>query len=278
MTEATPSRTALGVARRRALHQMLDRPIVFEDSLAARILVDIANLETYSNSYRLPALRAFVVARSRFAEDQLAQAFLDGVRQYVILGAGLETFAYRNPFAPELRVFEIDHPATQAWKRDQLSRAGIEVPDSLSFLPLDFEHQTLADALQSTPAFDLRRPAFFAMLGVTPYMAHEALRTILKYVASLPPTSGIAFDYTVALNKLNIIERFNVELLAARVAKLGEPFRLFLDPDELVVTLGSLGFRWVEDLDAPAINSRYFQNRSDHLQVGQAGRLLFARV
>ena len=257
---------------------MLDHPIVFEDPLAVRILVDIANLENRGNSYRLPSLRAFVAARSRFAEDQLAQAFSEGVRQYVILGAGLDTFAYRNPFAPELRVFEIDHPATQGWKRAQLSRAGIEVPDSVSFLSLDFDHQTLADALQSTPAFDLRRPAFFAMLGVTPYLAQEALLTVLKYVSSLPPTSGIAFDYTVALNKLNIIERLNVELLAARVAKLGEPFRLFLDPDELAVTLRSLGFSWVEDLDASAINSRYFHHRADQLRVGRAGRLLFARV
>ncbi len=278
MTEATPSRTALGVARRRALHQMLDHPIVFEDPLAVRILADIANLENHGNSYRLPWLRAFVAARSRFAEDQLAEAFSAGVRQYVILGAGLDTFAYRNPFAPDLRVLEIDHPATQGWKRGQLNRAGIEVPDSVSFVPLDFDHRTLADALQSTPAFDLRGPTFFAMLGVTPYLTREALLTVLKYVSSLPPMSGIAFDYTVALHKLNIIERLQVELLAARVAKLGEPFRLFLDPDELTVTLRSLGFSWVEDLDARAINSRYFQNRSDQLQVGRAGRLLFARV
>lgn len=278
MTEGMPSRTALAVARRRALHQTLDHPIVFEDPLAVRILVDMGNLENHPNSRRLPPLRAFVAARSRFAEDQLAQSFSSGVRQYVILGAGLDTFAYRNPFAPDLRVFELDHPASQTWKRAQVNRAGIEIPNSLSFLPVDFERQTLPGALQSTPLFDLHRPAFFAMLGVTPYLTQEALLTILNCVAALPPTSGIAFDYAVALDKLNIVDRLNVELLAAHVARLGEPFRLFLDPDELCVTLRSIGFSSVESLDGSAINSRYFHNRGDQLRVGRSGRLLCARV
>ena len=276
--EGMPSWTALAVARRRALHQTLDHPIVFEDPLAVRILVDTEGLENRPGSVRSPSLRAFVAARSRFAEDQVAQAFWCGVRQYVIVGAGLDTFAYRNPFAPELRVFEIDHPASQQWKRAQVTRAGIEIPDSVSFLPIDFERQTLRGELQSASGFDLHRPAFFAMLGVTPYLSQNALLAILSYVASLPPTSGIAFDYTVALDKLNIVERLNVERLAAHVARLREPFRLFLDPGKLGVTLRGMGFSSVEDLDASAINSRYFHHRSDRLRVGRAGRLVCARV
>jgi methyltransferase (TIGR00027 family) len=278
MTHGTPSRTALGVARRRALHQTLDHPVVFEDPLAVRILADNGDIENHPSAHRLLALRAFVAARSRFAEDQLASSFSSGVRQYVILGAGLYTFAYRNPFAPDLRVFEIDHPDTQSWKHAQLSRAGIKVPDSLTFLPVDFEQQTLSGALASTPLFHRSRPAFFSMLGVTPYLTQESLRAILNYVAALPSKSGITFDYAVRLDKLNLIERVSVELFAAYVTRLGEPLRLFLDPDELGSTLRDIGFHSIEDLDALAINSRYFQNRSDPLRVGRAGRLLCACV
>lgn len=278
MTEGMPSQTALAVARRRALHQSLDHPIVFEDPLAVRILVEIANLENDAHLHRWVALRAFVAARSRFAEDQLAQSFAAGLRQYVVLGAGLDTFAYRNPFTPDLRVFEIDHAATQGWKRSQLKRAGIEIPDSLSFLAIDFDRQTLKGVFQSTPLFDLRRPAFFAMLGVTPYLTQKTLMTILEFVVSLPPGSGLVFDYAVALAKLSIMERLGAEVLAARVARLGEPFRLFLDPDEIRATLRNTGFSWIEDLDGPAINARYFRNRSDRLRVGRSGHLLFTRV
>src|SRR6204780_882647 len=150
MQEGKFSRTAQRVAIRRAAHQLLDNPKVLDDPLALRIIgAEAANLlrtDPKEHHAFARAFRAFMAARSRFAEDELARAVERGVTQYVILGAGLDTFAYRNPH-PGLRVFEIDHSATQAWKREQLQSAGIAIPPSLTFVPVDFEHQTLANAL-----------------------------------------------------------------------------------------------------------------------------------
>src|SRR5271169_5540690 len=150
MQDGKFSRTAQRVAIRRAAHQLLDRPRVLDDPLALRIIGSEAAEELRSNPKEhhafSRAFRAFMAARSRYAEDELARAVAHGVRQYVVLGAGLDTFAYRNPH-PGLRVFEVDHPATQAWKREQLLAAGIAIPFSLTFVPIDFERQTLADGL-----------------------------------------------------------------------------------------------------------------------------------
>jgi methyltransferase (TIGR00027 family) len=165
---ATPSRTALRVALRRAAHQLYDSPVIFPDPVAVPILG-----QTYAEELRRTprrtdrpfsiALRAFLVARSRYAEDNLSRAVTAGVRQYVLLGAGLDTFAYRNPY-PGLRVFEVDHPATQQWKRDLLQRSGIRIPERLTYVPVDFESQSLSAQLQ-TSGFNIHGPAFFAWLG-----------------------------------------------------------------------------------------------------------------
>src|SRR5208337_2845591 len=150
MQEGKFSRTAQRVAIRRAAHQLLDHPRVLDDPLALRIIgseaEEVLRSDPKESHAFSRAFRAFMAARSRYAEDELAHAVAHGVRQYVVLGAGLDTFAYRNPY-PELRVFEVDHPATQAWKREQLEAAGIAVPASLTFVPIDFERQTLVDGL-----------------------------------------------------------------------------------------------------------------------------------
>src|SRR5579863_2673473 len=159
-----PSRTAHRVALRRAAHQLWDRPRVFDDPVALRIIGpdEAAELARSKPEDPVPAhrLRAFLVARSRYAEEQLADAFSREVRQYVILGAGLDTFAYRNPFAG-LRVFEVDHPATQAWKRECLRLGKISVPASLTFAPVDFEQETLPHGLAQA-GFIAEQPAFFS--------------------------------------------------------------------------------------------------------------------
>ena len=283
MNPSVPSRTALGVARRRAAHQSLDRPLIFRDPLAERlagVLEPVWPSRTpHPNSRSSRLLRAFIAARSRYAEDQLALFFTRGVRQYVVLGAGLDTFAYRNPYAPELRVFEADHPATQAWKLERLHAAGIAVPDSLRFVPVDFEQQRLAEVLQTTAGFDIAHTAFFSLLGVTPYLTMDALVTTLAAIASMPAGSGVVFDYAVPVDSLSLWERIGVTSLSARVARIGEAFRLFLDPGELSRLLGDLGFASIEDLGRGEINTRYFQQRSDGLQIGSAaGRILRAAV
>jgi methyltransferase (TIGR00027 family) len=281
MHHAKPSRTALRVATRRAVHQIVDRPLVFEDPFAVPILgTDAAYItEALSRRQQITArpFRAFMAVRSRCAEDELARSYASGVRQYVVLGAGLDTFAYRNPH-PDLRVFEVDHPATQEWKRSQLQSASIPIPATLAFAPVDFERQKLSERLADA-GFVATSPAFFSWLGVTPYLTDRAFAETIAFIASLPAPSGVVFDYTVARSTLNWMERIALDKLAARVEAAGEPFRLFFDPAGLVKRMREAGFREVQDLGSMELNVRYFAGRSDGLKVrGNLGRLLCARV
>jgi methyltransferase (TIGR00027 family) len=281
MQEGKFSRTARRVAIRRAAHQLLDQPRVLDDPLALRIIGSEAEEALRSNPKEnhafSRAFRAFMAARSRYAEDELARAAGHGVRQYVVLGAGLDTLAYRNPH-PSLRVFEVDHPDTQAWKREQLRAAGIAVPASLTFVPIDFERQTLADGLELA-GLDTSAPAFFSWLGVTPYLTREACMITLRFIAKMPEGSGVVFDFAVDPALLNAGQRQALDALSARVARYGEPFQLFFDPAKLQQDLETLGFHRTEFLQGKEINERYFKDRSDGLLVrGGIGHLMEAWV
>ncbi|HUA16352.1 MAG TPA: class I SAM-dependent methyltransferase [Verrucomicrobiae bacterium] len=282
MQEGRFSRTAHGVAVRRAAHQIFDDPKVLDDPIALSMVSPESVEELRSNPQKQQekitrAFRAFMAARSRYAEDQLHRAFAEGVRQYVVLGAGLDTFAYRNPHA-ELRVFEVDHPATQNWKRQRLQASTIAIPPSVTFVPVDFERQTLAQGLERSQ-FDLSASAFFSWLGVTPYLTREACMATLAFAAKRAAGSGIAFDFAVHRDLLNLREKLALYALSQRVAAAGEPFQLFFRPDELAADLRVLGFRQTEILAAAEINARYFTNRSDGLKIiGGAGRLACAWV
>lgn len=284
MEEARASHTALRVAMRRAAHQLADEPKVLDDPIALKVLGPraLARLqggEGTGDDRLSRALRAFMAARSRYAEDELEQALARGVAQYVVLGAGLDTFAYRNPHAAgSLRVFEVDYPATQEWKRRQLAAAEIAIPPSVTFAPVDFERQTLAEGLRDA-GFDREKPAFFSWLGVTMYLTGEAIDATLRFVASLPPGGGIVFDYAVTRESLGFAEGMALDALAKRVEAAGEPFRTFFDPQALEERLMRIGFRSVEDLGADEINARYFKDRADGLRVmGNLGRLIGATL
>ncbi len=284
MKEECPSATALRAAMRRAVHQIHDEPVVFDDPLALPILGE-ENLSTlYSDpklTERTPIsirLRAFLAARSRCAEDELHRAVKRGIRQYVVLGAGLDTFAYRNPYPDDiLHVFEVDHPATQAWKRRQLEEAGIPIPRTLTFSPVEFENRTIEEALQQT-GFDTGRSAFFSWLGVTPYLTWVAVDSTLRFVASLPVGSGIAFDYMISPGLLNATARKALDGLAEHVASAGEPFKTFFDPPSLEKDLRAMGFGQIEDMGPEELNARYFQGREDGLHVGGLSHVVIARV
>ncbi len=280
MHEDRPSKTAYRVALRRAAHQVLDIPQVFTDPLALAIVgaeSEELRADSKSRSKLSRVLRAFLAVRSRYAEDELARAVESGTRQYVVLGAGLDTFAYRNPH-PGLRVFEVDHPATQGWKRRRLETAGISIPESLTFAPVDFESQTLADGL-ARAGFKPDRQAFFSWLGVVPYLTRSAAIETLRFVGSLPAGSGIVFDYAIPPGSLNLVQRLAFNALAARVAAAGEPFQTFFEPSGLIGELRRLGFGSFEDLGGEEINARYFAGRADGLRVGGgAGRLMKAEV
>jgi methyltransferase (TIGR00027 family) len=279
METATPSRTALRVAMRRAAHQIYDaRPLVFDDPIAVPILGReyLPEIERTATKLAKPfsvGLRAFMVARSRYAEDLLAQAVARGVRQYVLLGAGLDTFAYRNPF-PELRVFEIDHPATQQWKRDLLSANNIAIPENLVYAPVDFEHQQLATQLQEA-GFDSSAPAFFGWLGVVLYLTQPAFRSTISFIASLSSGSGVVMDYGQPRSVLPPLEQLAHDSLASRVQLAGEPFQLFFTPSEMAAELGA--FHSIEDFGSAELNARYFTGRKDNLKLlGSGGRIVSA--
>jgi methyltransferase (TIGR00027 family) len=278
MDEALPSRTALRVALRRAAHQLYDSPVVFDDPIAVPILGKTYAEELERTRFHLEkpfslAMRAFLVARSRFAEENLARAAAHGVKQYVLLGAGLDTFAYRNPYA-QLRVFEVDHPATQAWKRELLAGSGIPVPESLAYVPVDFERQALSAELENA-GFDMLAPAFFAWLGVVPYLTLEAFRATVGFLSARPMGSGVALDYGQPRHVLPLLEQLGRDSLAARVQLSGEPFQLFFTPEEIAAELSA--FHSVEDLGAEEVNARYFTQRRDRLALrGKSGHMLCA--
>jgi methyltransferase (TIGR00027 family) len=281
MIQGRPSRTAQRVAMRRAAHQIIDDPKVLDDPLAVAIVGREAASTISATSDRFSPvasfMRAFMAARARFAEDELAQAVQRGVSQFVILGAGLDTFAYRNPH-PNLRVFEVDHPATQAWKRQRLAAENIPIPDSVTYAAVDFNTQTLADGLRAAN-FHAGSPAFFSWLGVTMYLPADTVYATLRLIHTMSPENGVVFDYTVPRANLNLTGKLIFDAILRRVAAAGEPFQGFFDPPDLAAKLREIGYRHVEDLDSAKINARYFSNRPDKLRVaGAMGHIASART
>jgi methyltransferase (TIGR00027 family) len=282
--ENRASATALRVAMGRAAHQMMDDPTVFHDPIASRILGVEALTALKSDpkwSEQTPlarGLRAFLAARSRYAEDELHRAIHRGIHQYVVLGAGLDTFAYRHPYPEDvLHVFEADHPATQIWKCARLKEASIPIPPTLTFAPVDFEIQTLDEGLRRA-GFDTGQCAFFSWLGVTQYLTSGAITATLRFVASMPVGSGIVFDYTISPSLLKPAARLAFDKLAHRVALAGEPFETFFDPSVLKSSLRTMGFGQIDDLGPDDLNARYFQGRPDKLRVGGFTHVMNARV
>lgn len=280
-----PSRTAVHGARMRALHLLVDDdPKIFVDPLAALFsdTEDARRVRMLWDALLKPTLtriRAAFVVRQRFAEDALAEAYGRGVRQYVILGAGLDTFAYRRPPAlGDVRVFEVDHPATQAYKRRRLAELNIPVPPDVTFVPVDFEQQSLAAEL-AAGGFRREEPAFLSWLGVTMYLTPGAvLETFRTVTAGCTPGTGIAFDFLPELSTLTPAARAQVEAVARRVAEQGEPWVGRFEPAALERELKSQGYGAVTALDGPQANARYCAGRTDGLELSAAYGLMTARV
>lgn len=255
MTPKDPSRTALAVAIHRAVHQSSEGGRIFADPFAAAILgPDAHALIAQRATPQHRHMRLFVAVRSRFAQDSLAAAVARGVRQVVVLGAGLDTTALRNP---GIAVFEVDHPATQEWKRRQLAHMNIALPESLRFAAIDFEREAICDGLARS-GFDASRPAFFVWLGVVPYLTREAIQASLDFVVSTPGNE-IVFDYSEPPERYPPKQRKHVMALVERVAALGEPFRSHFDPAEMAALLK--GFEDIEDLGPREIGVRYLNRR-----------------
>jgi len=249
----------LGAAAHRAAHQVVECGRIFADPLAMRILGDEAE-NAVRDAEEQPSrrrMRIFIAARTRFAEDALAAAVARGVRQLVVLGAGLDTYAYRGAMRERLRIFEVDHPSTQAWKRERLEEAGIPIPGSLTFAPIDFERQTLDEGLAAA-GFGATQPTFFTWLGVVPYLSEEAVWATLGFIAKLRGGAHVVFDYSDPPDSLDAERRAYHDEHAARVAELGEAWRTYFSAAELRAKLAGAGFAEIEDLGPREIGARFF--------------------
>jgi methyltransferase (TIGR00027 family) len=264
-----PSQTARRAAAYRAIHQTLDGGMIFRDPLASRILDDAtrATLDEVAADPSLRPMRLLIAARSRFSEDTLATCVARGARQIVVLGAGLDTFSLRNPHEGEgVRVYEVDYPATQQWKRERLKEAGLAIPASLTFAPVDFERQSLSDGLAAA-GFQADRPAFFQWLGVVPYLTREAISATLDFIARVPE-SEVVFDYAEPFENYPAERRDNIMATAAKAASRGEPWLSLFDPVELSDLLHNKGFAVVEDLGLAELTERFYGALKQDIRIG----------
>lgn len=269
MKSDEPSRMALLVAGQRAAHQLLDHGAILHDPYAVRILGEHADKVLQAlNDHPLASIgRLLTAARSRIAEDALSKAVERGVRQVVILGAGLDTFALRNPHAARISIFEVDHPATQGWKRERLLGAEFSPPSWLTFVPVDFERDDLQQKL-SGAGFESTSAAFFTWLGVVPYLTRHAIDDTLAYMASVP-NSEVVFDYAEPPKTFTE----GMKSYAARMAqleKINEQWVSRFEPSGVAALLRSHGFDDIEDITFQQVVSRFGRD-VEGLATRQAG-------
>jgi methyltransferase (TIGR00027 family) len=271
MKSNEPSRTALMVARQRAAHQLLDHGAILNDPFAVKILrEDEKDILQFANQHPMAGLgRLFTAARSRIAEDALSRAVEGGIRQVVILGAGLDTFALRNPHAArQIRIYEVDHAATQAWKRQLLSEAQIAIPPWLVLVPVDFERDDLGEKLAAT-GFDQSSPAFFTWLGVVPYLTQDAIAVTLNYISSIQGAE-VVFDYMEPEAFSEAQRQLETER-TKQLEKIGERSASRFQPAAVAAMLRSHGFCDIEDIHFQEIVSRFGRSiqglASGHLGV-----------
>jgi methyltransferase (TIGR00027 family) len=296
MEEGRPSATAMMAAIQRAEHLLWDDdPKIFQDPLALDLsgIASASALQARFEAFQaershqtMPEVsersykcaRAGIVVRQRYAEDALDEAVARGVRQYVILGAGLDSFAYRRrDLAALVRVFEVDHPATQQWKRARLRDLHVTLPSHVTFIPLDFEQHHLADGLHAG-GHQPDLPTFFSWLGVTHYLTEEAVFTTLRYVASLAAGSEIVFSYFMPEELCHDEDRPMLTLWKARRSAQGESVLSLFEPSDLAARLRALGFTQVWDIGPEEADARYCAGRTDGLRVYPHMHLMKARI
>lgn len=295
------SLTALLTAYARAYHAVHDKPKIFDDHLAYQLFTEEERTDIEHNLAeslkffdperaatchdQASALAWYMriqgcpatISRSRYAEDCLEAALQKGVRQYVILGAGMDTYAFRRPdLAGVLEIFEIDHPLTQAFKLSRLKELGWEHPGNLHFIPVDFTKETLPAALRQS-TYDPRQLSFFSWLGVTIYLTRAEIMATLRAIAGIAPAgSSIVFDYLDTDAFIPEKASKQVRLMREIVEKVGEPLKGSFDPAMLAADLAGAGLLLHENLSPPAIEKRYFQGRTDGYHA--AGHMHFTHA
>jgi methyltransferase (TIGR00027 family) len=267
---ATPDSTAVRVALWRALHAQVDSaPHVLEDEIGLRL---VAPEESWRgrpdmDPHFTSLFRASIVARARFIEDLVVEQAGNGVKQYVILGAGLDTFAQRRPeVASGLRVFEVDPPGPQSWKRRRLIELGFGVPEWLRLVPVDFEAGDAWWQRLAIAGFDAGRPAVVASTGVSMYLTTDAITATLRHVAALAPGCTLAMTFLLPLALAGAEVRPGLQMAEKGARASGTPFISFFRPDEMLAMARTAGFRDAQHVSAAMLTQRYFTGRTDGLR------------
>jgi methyltransferase (TIGR00027 family) len=287
-----PSLTALTAAAARAAHLIVDtEPVIFADTLAEAMLGEraeefIAYHRTHRTHPVLVGARAQVTCRSRYAEDSLARGIGRGIGQYVLLGAGLDSFAYRSPQAGRVRVFEVDHPATQEYKR-RVAGAAWDVegmaggvgaaPDGVTFVPVDFARDSLADAL-GRGGFDAARPAFVSWLGVTMYLDASAIEATVSVLGGFAPGSEVVVDYMLPAGLRDAAGQAYADLVGQVAAEQGEPWLSVFAPEAMAALLARHGFGPARDIGQRDMIPAAAWNRSDALHPAELSHIAHAAI
>jgi len=265
----TPDNTAIRTALWRALHVLADPPPhVFDDTVGLKLAAPENDWrERPDMSVFTRPFRASILARARFIEDLVEEQVARGVDQYVILGAGLDTFAQRRPeLGSRMHVFEIDQPAPQAWKRQRLVDLGFGIPPHLRLVPVDFEAGDDWWERLAAAGFDAAKPAIVASAGVSMYLTREAIMETLRRVAALAPGSTFAMTFMLPIEMLGPEIRTGVERAAAGAKAAGTPFLSFFMPDQMLALAREAGFRQARHVSAASLAKRYFAHRTDGLR------------
>jgi methyltransferase (TIGR00027 family) len=278
--EIVPDSTAVRVALWRALHTEVDAPPpVLADVIGLKLAAPPENWRERPDMHPegTKGYRAAIVARARYVEDLVKERLRAGVGQYVILGAGLDTFVQRNPeIATKLRVFEIDKPATQQWKRQRLEALGFCMPKHLHLVPVDFEAGELWLEKLKLHGFDAGKPAIVASTGVSMYLTKEAVLDSLHQLARLAPGSTLAMSFLLTLDLIDLAERAQHEMVYERAKAAGTPFISFFKPAEIVAMAREAGFREAAHISRADMIQRYFSARSDGLKPASGEEILVA--
>ncbi len=275
-----PDNTAVRVALWRALHTLIDAaPHVLKDDLGLTLAAPDEGWRRRGDMHpqHTGRNRASIVARARFIEDLVEAQAAEGVGQYVILGAGLDTFAQRRPeIASTLRIFEIDQPATQAWKRRRLEELGLGVPDGLRFVPVDFEAGGSWPDELARVGFAPDRPALAVSTGVAIYLTREANMATLRQIAAFAPGSTLAMSFSPPLDLIEPAERPAIEGAKRGAAGNGTPFIGFYSPNDMVGMALEAGFKTGRHISSADLEALYFSGRADGLRPSSFEQLLVA--
>jgi methyltransferase (TIGR00027 family) len=274
-----PDNTAVRTALWRALHLQVDeQPFILEDDIGLKLIAPTKGWQNRPDMHAefTKRLRAAMVARSRFIEDLIIEQNTKGITQYVILGSGLDTFAQRRPdIASTIQLYEIDQPATLAWKQQRLIELGFVIPQGLHFVSVNFETSSWWEELLKS-GFDSNKPSLMVSTGVTLYLTPEAIETTLKQIATLPSGSKLAMTFYLPMALLDEEDKPLQEIAEKGAREAGTPFMSFFSPHEVLILADSAGFKESKIISSKDLEQLYFTDRTDHLSPSSGEFFLLA--